>query len=155
MRATTENGFSLLELIVALGIAALLFAFFVPTDSSRRGHVELVSSAREVAAALRFARSQAIATNHSMGVVVDVVNDFYRLSGSSTPRPFPRGSQIRLYTTQDQTPDQGAGTIRFYPDGSSSGGGVAISLGDDQYQVLVDWLTGSVSIHERSKAQSH
>jgi general secretion pathway protein H len=153
MRVDQQNGFSLLELMVALAIAALLLALVMPTDSRRRARVELASSAREVAAALRLSRSQAIAMNRSMAVVVDVENDSYRLSGASAARAFPRGSRITLHTTQDQELSEGAGAIRFYPDGSSTGGGVDISLGDDQYEVLVDWLTGRVSVHEQSDAQ--
>jgi general secretion pathway protein H len=153
MKVNEENGFSLLELIVALAIAALLLALVMPTDSRRRAHVELASSAREVAAALRWSRSQAITMNRPMAVVVDVGNDLYRLSGASAPRAFPRGSRITLYTTEDQKLTEGAGAIRFYPDGSSTGGGIGISLGEDQYAVLVDWLTGGVSIHEGRSAQ--
>jgi len=153
MRESEESGFSLLELIVALAIAALLFALVMPTDSRRRGRIELASSAREVAAALRLSRSQAIAMNRPMAVVVDVENESYRVSSASAPRAFPHGSQITLYTTEDQKLTRGAGAIRFYPDGSSTGGGIGISLGQDQYAVLVDWLTGSVSIHEGLDAQ--
>src|SRR5579859_7139125 len=102
MRVSQQNGFSLLELMVALAIAALLLALVMPTDSRRRARVELASSAREVAAALRLSRSQAIAMNRSMAVVVDVENDSYRPSGASAPRAFPRGSRITLHTTQDQ-----------------------------------------------------
>lgn len=152
MRASGQNGFSLLELMVALAIAALVLALVMPTDSRRRARVELASSAREVAAALRLSRSQAITTNRSMAVVVDVENDLYRPSGASAPHAFPRGSQITLHTTQDQELTGSAGAIRFYPDGSSTGGGVGISLGDDHYEVLVDWLTGRVSIHEQPEA---
>jgi general secretion pathway protein H len=153
MRGDQQNGFSLLEMIVALVIAALVFALVMPTDSRRRTRVELASSAHEVAAALRLSRSRAIATNRSTAVVVDVENDLYRLPGASAPRAFPRGSRITLHTTQDQELSEVTGAIRFYPDGSSTGGGVGISLGDDQYEVLVDWLTGRVSIHEQSDAQ--
>lgn len=152
MRGNEQNGFSLLEMIVALAIATLVFALVMPTDSRRRAHTELASSAREVAAALRLSRSQAITTNRSTALVVDVENDTYRLSGASAPRAFPRGSRITLHTTQDQELSEVAGAIRFYPDGSSTGGGVGISLGNDQYEVLVDWLTGRVSIHEKSEA---
>jgi general secretion pathway protein H len=152
MSAIDENGFSLLELIVALAIAALLFAVVVPTNSRRPGHIELASSAREVAAALRLTRSQAIAANRPMAVIVDVRNDVYRPPGALAPRPFPRGTRVALYTTEDEELSEAVGTIRFYPDGSSTGGGVGLSLGNDQYDVLVDWLTGGVSIHERPEA---
>lgn len=152
MSAIDEKGFSLLELVVALAIAGLLLAVVMPTHSRRQGHTELASSAREVAAALRLTRSRAIAASRTMALVVDVENDVYRPPGALAPRPFPRGARVALYTTQDEELGEAVGTIRFYPDGSSTGGGVGLSLGDDRYDVLVDWLTGGVSIHERTEA---
>jgi general secretion pathway protein H len=41
------------------------------------------------------------------------------------------------------------GSIRFFPDGSSTGGGVLLESDQAGYDVLVDWLTGGISIHER------
>jgi general secretion pathway protein H len=38
------------------------------------------------------------------------------------------------------------GAIRFYPDGSSTGGRITVTFGRTQYLVDVDWLTGRVSI---------
>ncbi len=37
-------------------------------------------------------------------------------------------------------------SIRFYPDGSSTGGRNTGSSGEGKYLVDVDWLTGRVSI---------
>ena len=64
----------------------------------------------------------------------------------------PRGVRLSLYTTQEQAIDGAIGSIRFYPDGSSSGGGVALVHEGLRYEVLVNWLNGSVSIQERRDA---
>jgi general secretion pathway protein H len=61
----------------------------------------------------------------------------------------PRGASVVLTTSQDQAVSASLGAIRFFPDGSSTGGGVAILRKPDRYDVLVDWLTGAVSIHEQ------
>ena len=37
-------------------------------------------------------------------------------------------------------------TIRFYSDGSSTGGRITVASGERKYLVDVDWLTGRVSI---------
>ncbi len=42
----------------------------------------------------------------------------------------------------------GRGGIRFYPDGSSTGGRVTLSLEGLQMRVDVEWLTGRVRITE-------
>lgn len=142
-----ENGFSLLELVVALAVAALLLAIVIPLGMHRRDHDTLGSSAHEIAAALRLARSRAIVGNRPATFLVDVENGFYRSPGASASRPVPAGSHITLYTTQQEQQGGAGGAIRFYPDGSSTGGGIALSLGRERYDILVDWLTGGVSIH--------
>ncbi len=40
------------------------------------------------------------------------------------------------------------GAIRFYPDGSSTGGRITVASGERKFLVDVDWLTGRVSIKE-------
>ena len=42
--------------------------------------------------------------------------------------------------------DDKVGAIRFYPDGSSTGGRITVASGERKYLVDVDWLTGRVSI---------
>ena len=46
----------------------------------------------------------------------------------------------------------GQGRIQFFADGSSTGGGVLLATGKSCGQVLVDWLTGRVSIAEGADA---
>ncbi len=151
MMAMDAKGFTLLELVVALAIAALLVAIVMPLGLHRRDHDALASSAHDIAAALRLARSRAIVANRPATFVVDVENGFYRPAGASAARPVPTGSHIALYTAEEEQLSGTAGAIRFYPDGSSTGGGIALSLGRDRYDILVDWLTGGVSLHGRSE----
>ncbi len=150
MMATNARGFTLIELLVALAIAVLLLAVVMPFGLHRRDHDALSSSARDIAAALRLARSRAITANRTMAFIVDVENGFYRPPEASAARAVPAGSHIALYTAEQERLSGTTGAIRFYPDGSSTGGGIALSLGRDRYDILVDWLTGGVSLHGRS-----
>lgn len=147
-----EKGFTLIELVVALAVAALLLAIVLPFGLHRRGHDELAGGAREIAGALRLARSHAILVNRPASFVVDVENGFYRPPGATAARAVPAGSRISLYTAQEEQRSGSTGAIRFFPDGSSTGGGVALSLGPERYDILVDWLTGGVSVHARAAA---
>lgn len=143
------KGFSLLELTVALAIAALLLVMVVPSGSRRYGAVELQGSARDVAAALRLTRSRAITANREAAFALDLAKAVYRPAGAGAAVALPRGVRVALFTADDELLSGTAGAIRFFPDGSSSGGGVALSRDGVRYDVLVDWLTGGVSIHER------
>ena len=40
----------------------------------------------------------------------------------------------------------GAGGIRFFPDGTSTGGGIEIVRKNRRFLITVDWLTGRVAI---------
>jgi general secretion pathway protein H len=146
----SEKGFTLIELVVVLAIAALLLAIVLPFTFNRRGRDELSGGAREIAGALRLARSQAIIENRPVRFVVDIENGFYRAPGASAAHAVPAGSHISLYTAQEEQLNGTTGAIRFFPDGSSTGGGIGLSLGAERYDILVDWLTGGVSIHART-----
>lgn len=143
------SGFTLLELVVALAIAALLFVLVLPAGSRQRDHAEMATTARTVAAALRATRSRAIVAGEPELFEVDVQRAAYHAAGAPAAQALPRGVRVVLYTAQANQNGETAGAIQFYPDGSSTGGGVTLLRGDDRYDVLVSWLTGGVSVHEQ------
>jgi len=145
------RGFTLLELLIALAIAALLFVFVVPAGSRQRDHAELANAARAIAAGLRMTRLQAINAGRSAVFAVDVDNAVYQSSGAAR-EALPRGTRLALVTQRRETGGSALGDIRFFPDGSSTGGAVTVSRGSDQFEVLVNWLTGGVSVHEQRSA---
>ena len=60
----------------------------------------------------------------------------------------PARLDLKLYTAQSEIVDDRRGAIRFYPDGSSTGGRVTVASGERKLLVDVDWLTGRVTIKE-------
>ena len=142
------DGFTLLELLIALALAALLFVFVIPAGSRQRDHADLANAARAVAAGLRMTRLQAINAGSTAVFAVDLDNALYQPAGAARTA-LPRGTQLALVTQRIETRGAAVGDIRFYPDGSSSGGAVTLSRGSDRFDVLVNWLTGGVSVHEQ------
>lgn len=65
------NGFTLIELILVLVIMGLLSALVTPAITSLTG-LKLKTAARKVAAGLRYARSQAVATGSDYQVVFNL-----------------------------------------------------------------------------------
>jgi general secretion pathway protein H len=139
-----SRGFTLLELIVVLAIAAIMLAVVLPVGG-RRGGRELERAARDVAASLRLVRERAIIANATAALTVDLEHGFYQGEGGHAAA-FPRGAEVRLATTTAEEEAPRIGRIRFYPDGSASGGGVLLTRDGERLAVLVDWLTGGVSV---------
>ena len=143
-----QRGFTLLEIIVVLVIAGLMMAVVLggPFRSASAG--DLKQAARMLASGLRQAQTMAITTRRDASLVVDMESREYTLPGESAPRDLPRGIDLKLYTAQSEVTSERKGGIRFYPDGSSTGGRITVAAGERKYLVDVDWITGRVSINE-------
>ena len=143
-----QRGFTLLELLVALSIAALLMAITPPLISSVFPGVQLKGAARELAAALRYAHDRAIVQQEESIVSLDVEDRKYTVSGRKRVYSLPEKIELSLYTALSEQTDSTTAAIRFYPDGSSTGGGVTLSYGERAYRIDIDWLTGRVRLTE-------
>jgi general secretion pathway protein H len=141
------TGFTLIELLAVLSILALVAVFVVPSLGG--GEVlEMKSAARSLAAGLRHTRNQALNNNRSAAMAVDVGKREFRLPGEKRVRKLPEQIDIVLFTARSEQQGQQEGAIRFFPDGSSTGGRVTLSGQRVRFLVDVDWLTGKVSVIE-------
>lgn len=143
------RGFTLIEVLVVLAIMVLVVAIVVPMGVGERAHARIAAGAHEIAEGLRLTRSRAILTDRAADFLVDVNTDTFRVAGAMAPVALPRDLKITLSTTEDLLKGDSIGAIRFYPDGSSTGGGVTLVGAEDRYLVAVDWLTGGISIHQQ------
>jgi general secretion pathway protein H len=148
MGEARSRGFTLLELLLVLVIAATGYALVVRFTGAGVSGAQLKSAARAVAAGLRDARGVAIATQESAALNVDVEKRTIEVTGAARPRSLPDRLDIKLDTAQAEVVDEKRGAIRFYPDGSSTGGRVTLASGERRFLVDVDWLTGRVTIKE-------
>ena len=146
VRSTTA-GFTLLELLAVLLILALVAAFVVPSLGGGAG-IELKSAARSLAAGLRQTRNQALNDNRSATLALDVAKREFRLPGEQRARKLPERIDIVLFSARSERLSAARGAIRFFPDGSSTGGRITLSSDTLRYLVDVDWLTGRVNVME-------
>jgi len=119
----------------------VLVAGYKPPWSSGLG---LKGTASELASGLRLARSEAIATNRPVAFDLDVAGHIYRIGTAA--RRLPANLSIELLTIVGESRGASVGDIRFNPDGSSTGGRIALADGKRRMAVGVDWLTGRVSV---------
>src|SRR5262245_45743132 len=124
-RFDSENGFTLIEMIVVLTVLGLLTVLLVNNTSQVSPATHARAAAQEISSALRSARSEALSTNRSVTLSLDLSNRTYRW-GQSQPMPIPDDIRLSLLTSQDQLASETIGRFRFDPDGGSSGGRVTI-----------------------------
>jgi general secretion pathway protein H len=145
------RGFTLLELVVVLIVMALVAVTAVPPLVGQLGSVQARTAAREVAAALRQTRSDAIGANVDLAFAVDADARTYAIEGRP-PHRLPIELAISLFTAESERLSRTAGAIRFFPDGSSTGGEIALASAAGTSVVRVEWLTGQIRIDEGGPA---
>jgi len=131
---------------VVLAIAALLLAITPPLISSAIPGVELKSSARRVAAALRLTREEAIRSGRDAAFTLDIEARTFTVDGGYRKGTLPEGLELKLVAAQTEMLGDQAGAVRFFPDGSSTGGRVILARDGKGYQVGGQWLTGRILV---------
>ena len=165
MKAAAEAGFTLLELLVVLVLATLMLSLVVPRFAAVVPGVELKSTTQKTASLLRYARSRAMAESRLIAVELDADAHALRMSHRDEPIALPEsieltlsdtgslalGHEIQLPPTLDASAP--GPSIRFYPDGSSSGARLQLSGASGRFVIEVDWLTGRVRIDAGARAE--
>ena len=143
-----SRGYTLMEVLVTLAIIGLVLAAIPLMAGDRRPGAETRAAAIEVASALRQTRSRAVAQFQSEVFVLDIEGHAYQVGTAGPRKVLPEELSLSLYTARSELQDESTGRIRFFPDGSATGGRVTLARDNRQYVVAVDWLTGSVSLEE-------
>jgi general secretion pathway protein H len=99
----------------------------------------------ELAAALRATRGQAIVKGQEQGFELDIRAASYQAAGGKQVA-LPKGMRLSITSAREDRKDDHTGRIRFFPDGSSTGGHIVLQRGERRWQVNVAWLTGAVSV---------
>ena len=135
MTSRRERGFTLIELLVVLAIIGMALAIAAPLFARHLTGPSLNAASAEIRAALRNARSTAIAEDRPVVFRGDPGGGYW-LDRRHFTLPLMSGTQpLRVAVL-------GGAQISFYPSGGSSGGRILVVANDGQRQIAVDTLTG-------------
>jgi general secretion pathway protein H len=140
------RGFTILEMLLALTIGAIAYVVLLGVPMRGPSTADLKAASRTLAAGLRQAQSVAMATRRDATLTLDLEAREFAVTGTEGARALPEGLELKLFTAQSEATSESRGSIRFYPDGSSTGGRITVASGERRYLVDVDWLTGRVTI---------
>ena len=143
-----EQGFTLIELIVVLVIVILGFSAIAISMSSGNDSAEIKASARDIISALRYARGQALMTHEEITIDFDLEDNSYTVSNRDKIYSVPDEISLTVVTAQNELTGQGQGSIRFYGDGSSTGGRVTLERDKAKLQIDINWLTGACELND-------
>ncbi len=142
---SSARGFTLLEILLVLAIMALAAALTLPALVRPSGS-ELRAATATLAGGLRRAREAAVNSNREATLTLDLDRHTFTVSGEPRGRGLPPELELALFTARSELDGERTGRIRFFPDGSSTGGRVSLTSGQRRYHVDVDWLTGQVRV---------
>jgi general secretion pathway protein H len=100
------KGFTLIELTIVLIIISFLFAVAGPRIAKGLSGLALTTSAKKIAAALRYARSQAVNKSQAYGVIID--REHSRIVIRGIPKPVtqpPDDAAQEEFATEEDAPE--------------------------------------------------
>lgn len=146
-------GFTLLEVLVVLVIIAMATALAAMAFSGGIDGMRLRSSSKEIAAQLRYTRTQAIATGQPQRFTIDPRGHRWQGPGNRRGK-IPQSLGVDFIGAREVQPRAGEGGILFFPDGASTGGRVQLSVKRAAWRIDVSWLTGEVSLARASSGNA-
>lgn len=150
MRAV--RGTSLLEMLLVIALIAGIGLLAAGALGGGLAGMQLRSSAKEVAAALRFTRTQAIATGKPQRFTLDPAAHRWT-APNGRKGEIPDSLRITFTGAREVQPRRGEGAIVFFADGASTGGRVQLSARQAAWNVDVAWLTGEVKLRRAEVAR--
>ena len=143
MWRSNSRGFTLLELIVTLFVMLLTIGLAVPVIGRSSDAIRARADVAGFSAVLRHARERAITSRRSHAVVIDPAARTMTVHAGSADGDVKATRTLPERLTVVATPPP-ALTVRFEPEGTSSGADYRITTGDVVYRVTVDPITGRV-----------
>jgi prepilin-type N-terminal cleavage/methylation domain-containing protein len=155
MSELRDEGFTLLELLIAVLLMGLALAVSYPSLSRGSSALRLRAAGRDVYNTLRYAREKAVTEQTGMKVLVDrqaqklILSD--DLGEGAQTYAMPEGIKIQRIARAGNEVMDGPLAIRFLPNGSSDEAEILLKSASGSYlRIIADPITGGARIESGS-----
>lgn len=155
-----ETGFTLIEMVAALGLIVLLLGLMAPTVMTTLDRIQSDSSVRKMVSMLASTRSQAVAEKTSLVFRGDLDRNQYWVIDPRTEKrsdmiQLERMIQFREFNDGEVSFHEGIFSITFYPLGNTSGGTILLEPSDPDanapsFLLTIDPVTGKPYLQHAS-----
>jgi general secretion pathway protein H len=142
-----SRGFTLVEIIAVVALIALAVTLISVSVGSGLSGARVKAASRDLVAALRYTRGQAIVKREEATLSIDVEQRRYRALERDWVE-LPKDMTMQLFTARSELEEEGVGRIRFFPDGSSTGGHIDLIKDEAVWRIEIQWLMGDVTVRE-------
>lgn len=147
-KLTRQRGLTLVELLVVLGIIAMITLLAVPRIGGMLPGMELRAAAEELRSDIRRVRNTALRESRETRLVLDLETGTWRDGDGAVGGALPEGMEFAITVARQEQTGEASGGVRFYPDGTSTGAKVTLSRGERALLLSIDWFDGHVRIAE-------
>ncbi|MBU2887580.1 prepilin-type N-terminal cleavage/methylation domain-containing protein [Gilvimarinus agarilyticus] len=141
---TRAKGFTLLELMVALSIAAILLAVSSPAVKAMFQGAQYRSSVGEIVRLLNAAKYESMTSGHFVDLKITPKSSQLSVAGRE-PLQLADHLTLEASVAEEYMQDASTGVIRFYPDATSTGGSVRLLRHDGSGVLIqVGWLLSDI-----------
>jgi general secretion pathway protein H len=145
-RLRSAAGFTLVELLAVLAILAIAVVAISYGGNRSIDSAQFRALMVRTAASIREARSQAIRAAGESVFIVDLGRRRMGDRNGGEGLAIPREVDVTAEVAASEQYRDGSLGIRFYSNGSSTGGTLRFVWRGQTYRILVNWLTGNVSM---------
>lgn len=85
-------------------------------------------------------------THQETTIALDLGDNSYSVSGRDKRYRIPETIDVTVVTAQTELTGKGTANIRFFADGSSTGGRITLERGQTSWQIDINWLTGQAEL---------
>ncbi len=108
-----QAGFTLIELISVIVLIALVISVVAMSFSRSLAGAKVQAASRDLVAALRYTRGQAIVKGKEMTFDMDLAANRYQAPGKGVVQ-LPKTMRLNLYTAAQEQTSETSGSIRFF-----------------------------------------